>query len=52
MASALDLLLSRQAAAAGVGIGTRRNRVLPAPTPTTGNGLDGKPLDVVDDIPF
>jgi hypothetical protein len=35
MASALDLLLSRQAAAAGVGIGTRRNRVLPAPTPTT-----------------
>ncbi len=35
MASALDLLLSRQAAAAGVGIGTRRNRVLPAPPPTT-----------------
>jgi hypothetical protein len=24
----------------------------PAPTPTTVNGLDGKPLDVVDDIPF
>ena len=35
MASALDLLLSRQAAAAGVGIGTRRNQVLPAPPPTT-----------------
>jgi hypothetical protein len=34
MASALDLLLSRQAAA-GVGIGTRRNQVLPAPPPTT-----------------
>ena len=33
MASALDLLLSRQAAAAGVGIGTRRNQVLPAPPP-------------------
>jgi len=35
MASALDLLLSRQAAAAGVGIGTRRNQVLPSPPPTT-----------------
>ena len=55
---ALDLLLSRRAAAAGVGIGTRENRILPPPDPTpaipgrigTGRYKVRKPKDTADDI--
>jgi len=55
---ALDLLLSRRAAAAGVGIGTRENRILPPPDPTpaipgrigTGRYKVRKPQDTADDI--